>query len=67
MKWFENLGLIAIVLISWGIALFEYMFSGTCKQDWVQGKWRSIFTHATQSSTGSNNIGGIYGIYTRIF
>ena len=26
MKWSQNLGLIAIVLISWGIALFEYMF-----------------------------------------
>ena len=26
MKWFDSLGLIAIVLISWGIALFEYMF-----------------------------------------
>jgi uncharacterized protein len=24
MKWFENLGLIAIIMISWGIALFEY-------------------------------------------
>lgn len=26
MKWFENLGIISIVFISWGIALFEYMF-----------------------------------------
>lgn len=26
LRWFENLGLISIVLISWGIALFEYMF-----------------------------------------
>jgi uncharacterized protein (DUF486 family) len=26
MKWFENLGLVSIVLISWGIALFEYCF-----------------------------------------
>lgn len=26
MRWFENLGIIAIVLISWGIALFEYIF-----------------------------------------
>ncbi|MFC4874331.1 DMT family protein [Negadavirga shengliensis] len=26
LKWFENLGLLAIVLISWGIALFEYFF-----------------------------------------
>lgn len=25
-KWFNKLGLIAIVLLSWGIALFEYMF-----------------------------------------
>jgi uncharacterized protein len=26
MKWSENLGLIAIVFISWGVALFEYFF-----------------------------------------
>ena len=26
MNWSQNLGLIAIILISWGIALFEYMF-----------------------------------------
>lgn len=26
MKWFSKLGLISIVLISWGIALFEYVF-----------------------------------------
>ncbi len=25
-KWFNKLGLIAIILISWGIALFEYLF-----------------------------------------
>ncbi|MFT3740487.1 MAG: DMT family protein [Breznakibacter sp.] len=26
MKWFEHVGMIGIVLISWGIALFEYFF-----------------------------------------
>lgn len=26
MKWFSKLGLISIILISWGIALFEYVF-----------------------------------------
>lgn len=26
LKWYEKLGLISIVLISWGIALFEYFF-----------------------------------------
>lgn len=25
-KWFQKLGLVAIVLLSWGIALFEYAF-----------------------------------------
>jgi uncharacterized protein (DUF486 family) len=25
MKWSQNLGLVSIILISWGIALFEYM------------------------------------------
>lgn len=25
-KWFNKLGLVAIILISWGIALFEYCF-----------------------------------------
>jgi uncharacterized protein len=26
IKWFESLPLIAVILISWGIALFEYLF-----------------------------------------
>lgn len=26
LKWFESLGLVSIIFISWGIALFEYMF-----------------------------------------
>jgi uncharacterized protein (DUF486 family) len=26
MKWSQNLGLLAIIFISWGIALFEYVF-----------------------------------------
>jgi uncharacterized protein len=26
LKWFENTGLISIVFISWGLALFEYCF-----------------------------------------
>lgn len=26
MNWFSNLGLLSIILISWGIALFEYSF-----------------------------------------
>ena len=33
ISWFNNLGLPLIVLISWGIALFEYSFQVPGKQD----------------------------------
>ncbi len=26
MNWFSNLGLVGVILVSWGIALFEYSF-----------------------------------------
>lgn len=26
MKWFSKLGIVSIILISWGVALFEYVF-----------------------------------------
>lgn len=26
LRWFENLGLVSIILLSWGLALFEYCF-----------------------------------------
>ncbi len=26
LRWFENLGIASVILISWGIALFEYIF-----------------------------------------
>lgn len=26
LRWFENLGVFSIIVISWGIAFFEYMF-----------------------------------------
>lgn len=26
LKWFQNFGIVGIVMISWGIALFEYFF-----------------------------------------
>lgn len=37
LKWFENAGLIAIVLISWGLALFEYCFQVPANRIGYQG------------------------------
>ncbi|MBN2681390.1 MAG: DMT family protein [Bacteroidales bacterium] len=36
-KWFSKLGLIAIVLISWGLALFEYFFQVPANKIGYQG------------------------------
>ena len=37
LKWFENAGLISIVLISWGLALFEYFFQVPANRIGFQG------------------------------
>lgn len=36
-KWFNKLGLLAIILISWGIALFEYLFQVPANKIGFQG------------------------------
>jgi len=36
-KWFNKLGLISIILISWGIALFEYLFQVPANRIGFQG------------------------------
>lgn len=37
LKWFENAGLITIVLISWGLAFFEYCFQVPANKIGYQG------------------------------
>lgn len=37
LKWFENAGLITIVLISWGLAFFEYCFQVPANRIGYQG------------------------------
>jgi uncharacterized protein (DUF486 family) len=37
LKWFENSGLITIILISWGLALFEYCFQVPANKIGFQG------------------------------
>lgn len=36
-NWFNKLGLVSIILISWGIALFEYMFQVPANKIGFQG------------------------------
>ena len=37
LKWFENAGLITVVLISWGLAFFEYCFQVPANRIGYQG------------------------------
>ena len=37
LKWFENAGLITVVVISWGLALFEYCFQVPANRIGYQG------------------------------
>ncbi|MCL9809398.1 DMT family protein [Flavobacterium luminosum] len=37
LKWFENAGLITIILISWGLAFFEYCFQVPANKIGFQG------------------------------
>lgn len=37
LKWFENTGLFTIILISWGLALFEYCFQVPANKIGFQG------------------------------
>jgi len=39
LKWFNKLGIVAIVLISWGIALFEYFFINKPRKTTYQTKF----------------------------
>lgn len=37
LKWFENAGLVTIILISWGLAFFEYCFQVPANKIGFQG------------------------------
>jgi len=50
MKWSENLGLISIILMSWGIALFKYCFQVPANRIGYKNKRWSIFFSRTESN-----------------
>lgn len=56
LKWFENAGLITIILISWGLALFEYCFQVPANKIGFQGNG-VFFVNATKNYTRSNYTG----------
>jgi len=43
MKWFNKLGIVSIIFISWGIAFFRILFSSAGKQNRIQKLRRTVF------------------------
>ena len=66
-KWAESLTLISVILISWGIAFFEYHDPSPSKQTWIQKLWRSVFVGRTKSYPGSSNASCIRYFFTGLF
>ena len=66
MKWFENLSLVGIVLISWGIALFEYFFQVPANRLGFRENG-GPFSLVEQGDSGGYYTGSIYGLYPFAF
>jgi hypothetical protein len=56
MKWSESLGLLAIILISWAIAFFEYCFQVPANRIGFRGKWRTFLINAIKSYSRGYNL-----------
>ena len=66
LKWFENAGLITIVLISWGLALFEYCFQVPANRIGFDGNG-GPFSLMQLSDPGSNYPGDFCDFFDVVF
>ena len=62
-KWFSKLGLLSIILISWGIALFEYLFQVPANKLGYAGNGGPFFPSPTQGDSRGDHPTCIYGIH----
>jgi len=64
-KWFSKLGLLSIVLISWGIALFEYAFQVPANKIGFKENGGPFTLIQLKSNSGSNNLAWFCNFYAR--
>jgi len=67
LKWFENAGLITIVLISWGLALFEYFFQVPANRIGYEGNGGPFSLVQLQGNTGGDNFSYFCGFLIAFF
>ena len=66
-KWFSKLGLISIILISWGIALFEYIFQVPANKMGFKENGGPFYSHSAKSYSGSDYPHCVCRIYASCF
>src|SRR5690606_25146420 len=67
LKWFENLGLISMVLISWCIPLFDDFFQVPANRIGFKENGGAFFVGGTEGSSRGNHFGGIYDLHGCVF
>lgn len=67
MKFLGNLGLISIILISWGIALFEYFFMVPANRIGYNGNGGPFSLMQLKSDTRGYYIGHFFDVFIAIF
>jgi uncharacterized protein (DUF486 family) len=66
MSWSQNLGLVAIILISWGIALFEYMLQVPANRIGFKN-YGGPFTLVLKGNSGSNHASSFRWVLFTLF
>ena len=66
-EWGKNLGLFTVILISWGLAFFEYLFQVPANRGGFKRGWRPILFSSVKNDTGGHYFNRIYAVYSYIF
>ena len=66
-RWFDNLPLLAIILLCWGVALFEYMFQVPANRIGFRGNGGPFYAFPAQGDSGGGLFDCIYGFRFGLF
>lgn len=65
--WGKNMGLFTVILISWGLAFFEYLFQVPANRTGFKGDGGPYTLVQLKNNTGNYHAGCLHGFYPDIF
>ena len=66
-SWGKNMGLFTIILISWGLAFFEYLFQVPANRAGFKEDGGPYTSGTAKNHPGSHYADRVYGFYTDFF